>query len=160
MQNLKVSRKPLEVASLEKTTQAKFNSRTVAKRIVTRTRLAQLSRDSVAILVFGAKFANCIVTRAIYMLHEITYTVGIHGITELRLRGDFISFGDCNLAHVVVKAGKLRALPVGPRTNDAHPCSDAILYLLIQPVAHHHFAIESQSSVNKSRFAIAMRGLV
>src|SRR5277367_6597631 len=103
MQNLKVSREPLKVASLEKTTQAKLNSSTVAKRIVTRTGLAPFSCDSVAILVFGAKFASCIVTCAIYILHEITYTVGIHGITELRLSGDFVSFGDCNLAHVVVK---------------------------------------------------------
>src|SRR6478736_1197896 len=135
MQNLKVSREPLEIARLEKAAKAKLNSRTVAKRTVTRTSLAQFFRESVAILVFHAKLADCIVTCAIYILHEIADTVGIHRIAELRLGGDFVSLGDCNLAHVVVKAGKFCTLPVGPRTNDAHPCRDAILYFLIRPVA-------------------------
>src|SRR5271156_1126748 len=59
MQNLKVSRKPLEVASLEKTAQPKLNSRTIAKRIVTCPIPPQFFRYCVALLVFGAKFAYC-----------------------------------------------------------------------------------------------------
>src|SRR6185437_2660406 len=100
MQNLKVSRKPLEVANLEKTAQAKLDSCTVAKRIVPRTRLAQCCRDSIEVLVFGAKLANSIVTYAIYILNEITYTVGVDGIPELRLGGNLIPFGNCDVAHV------------------------------------------------------------
>src|SRR5437879_6513787 len=111
MQNLEVSRKPLEVASLEKTAQPKLNSRTIAKRIVTRPRLPQFFRYSVALFIFGAKFANRLFTYAIYILDEITDAVGVDRITELRLGRDFVPFGDCDLAHVVVKADELRTLP-------------------------------------------------
>src|ERR1700736_4711466 len=103
MQNLKVRRKALEVTSLEKTAQTKLNSRTVAKRIVTCPSLPQFFRYCVALLVLGAKFANCIVTYAIHIRDEITDAVGVDRITELRLGRDFVPFGDRDLAHVVVK---------------------------------------------------------
>src|SRR5438132_574496 len=160
MQNLKVSRKPLEVASLEKTAQAKLNSRTIAKRIVTCPILPQFFRYCVALLVLGATFANCIVTYAIHIRDKITDAVGVDRITELRLGRVFVAFGNCDLAHVVVKADELRALPIGPRTSHAHPRSDAVLYLFIRPVAHHHFAIEPQPRVDESRFPVTMRSLV
>src|SRR3981081_3644905 len=76
MQNLKVSRKALEVVSREKTAQTKLNSRTVAKRIGTGPSLPQFFRYCVALLVLGAKFANCVVTYAIHIRDEITDAVG------------------------------------------------------------------------------------
>src|ERR1700674_4272759 len=106
VQNLEVRGKALEIARLEKSAKAYLNSCAVTKRIVTRPALAQFRRDRVALLVLRAEARDRFIGYFIDILDEIADAVTVNRKAELRLGGNLVSFGDRDLAHVVVKADK------------------------------------------------------
>src|ERR1700736_3218710 len=75
---------------------------------------AQLSRHLVAFLIFGAKPGNICIAHVVHVLHQIDYAITIERIAKTRLSGNFVAFGDCDLAHVVAEASEFSALQIVP----------------------------------------------
>src|SRR4029453_9519956 len=122
--------------------------------------LAKLRGDRVALLVFSAKVLDCGLTDGVDVLDEIADGIVIGGVAETCLGAHLVAFCDGHITHIVGKAREFRTLPVIPGPRYAHPSADTLLHLSVRPMSDHHFAVETQSSVDESCFAVAMRRLI
>src|ERR1700728_1524695 len=93
-------------------------------------------------------------------LYQIPDAVSVHGISQLDLGGDLVSFGYGDVPHVVTKTCNLEALSVVPGAGRAHPCAHFRVDLGILPVADDNFGMKPHPGPDESELPVAVSRLI